>query len=136
MDNLEKLLSEKSSLGSDLISAVENSDGSEIVRLKEREKTIDSDIFAASVLALKAQIGEIEAQLLIDQQNIIRAKQLSKETDALVGSQSSVLREELQKINSDAMMKFVAVKHAEKQLGDTGFKLAECREKLSKLLNN
>jgi hypothetical protein len=134
MGNLEKLLLEKSLLGSDLLSAIDNNDGEEIVRLKQREKTIDSDIFSASVLALKSEINEIEAQLRIDRQNIVKAQALSKETDSLVISQVSVLRGEIQKLNNDALAKLVAVKTSEQQLATTGAKLLELREKLSNLL--
>lgn len=133
-ENLEKLLSEKSSLGRDLRVAIDNGDGLEISRLKQREKTIDSDIFSAEIMALRAEIKEVEGQLLKDRQNVLKAQELSKETDSLVVSQISVLRGEIQRLNEEAMGKLVGVKTAEKQLANTGVKLSKLREKLANLL--
>ena len=73
-ENLEKLLSEKSSLGRDLRVAIDNGDGLEISRLKQREKTIDSDIFSAEIMALRSEIKEVEGQLLKDRQNVLKAQ--------------------------------------------------------------
>jgi hypothetical protein len=133
-ENLEKLLDEKSSHGRNLTFAIDANDGLEISRIKQREKTIDSDIFAAQVLALKAEIAEVEAQLLVDGQNIVKAQELSRETDFLVASQNTILRGEIERLSGDAMAKLVGIKTAERQRNSTGARLSKLREKLSELL--
>jgi hypothetical protein len=133
-ENLEKLLDEKSSLGRNLSFAIDANDGLEISKIKQREKTIDSDIFAAQVLALKAEIAEVEAQLLIDGQNIAKAQELSRETDFLVASQNSILRGEIERLNGDAMAKLVGIKTAERQRNFTGARLLELNRKLAEFV--
>jgi uncharacterized small protein (DUF1192 family) len=131
---LQRLLLEKRNLGADLLSAIEKKDGDEIVRLKEREKTIDSELFSAQILALRAEIEEVEAQMWKDGENIVKAQALTKETDALVISQVGILREEIQTLNNDALSKLVGVRVAEQKRDATGARLRELREKLENLL--
>ncbi len=133
-ENLQILLKEKSSLGKDLRLAIEKSDGVEISRLKQREKTIDSDIYSAEILAIQAEIRELEAQQALDRQNVVRAEELSKETRSLVSSQVGVLREEIQRLDNEETAKRVAIKIAERSANETGGKLMRLREKLSELL--
>jgi hypothetical protein len=133
-EKLQELQEEKSSLESNLLLAIDASDGEEISRLKQREKTIDSDLFSAQILALRAEIDQVDAQLRLDREGISKAQALTKQTDALVISQVSVLRGEIQKLNNDSLAKLVAVKMAEQQLATTGARLRELREKLSELL--
>ncbi len=133
-ENLEKLLNEQGSLSSDLLCAIDANDGLEIVRLKEREKTIGSDVYCAEILALKAEIKELEMQLRLDGQNVLQAKEASKNADSLIGVQIGILREEVQKLNNEALSKLVAVKTSEKAVAETGGKLMKLREKLSLML--
>ncbi len=133
-ENLEKLLNEQGSLSSDLLCAIDANDGVEIVRLKEREKTIDSEVFSAEILALKAEIKELETRLGFDRQNVLQAKETSKNADSLIGMQTSVLRGEIQKLDNEVMSKLVAIKIAEKGVFETEGKLAKLRERLSSML--
>jgi uncharacterized small protein (DUF1192 family) len=133
-ENLQILLKEKSSLGKDLRSAIEKSDGAEITRLKQREKTIDSEIYSTEILAIQAEIIQLEAQQALDRQNVVRAEELSKETRSLVSSQVGVLREEIQRLDNEETAKRVAIKVAERFANETGGKLMKLREKLLEMV--
>jgi hypothetical protein len=133
-ENLQNLLNEKSSLGKDLRLAIEASDGEKISRIKQREKTIDSDIYSAEILAIQAEIRELEGQSVLERQNVVRAKELSKETGSLVGLQIGVLREEIQTLDNEATAKRVAIKIAETRANEIGGKLMKLREKLSEMM--
>jgi hypothetical protein len=134
-ENLQILLNEKKSMGKDLRCAIEASDGVEISRLKQREKTIDSEVYSAQILALKVEIKELEAQLGLDRQNVLKAKETSKQTDSLVVAQITILREEIQRVNNEALAKLVAVKTAEKSANETGARLMELNQKLLTFIN-
>jgi hypothetical protein len=132
-ENLQNLLNERASLPSDLRSAIGSGNGSEIGRIKQREKTIDSDIYASEILAIQAEIRELETQQVLDRQNVVRAKELSKETRSLVGLQIGVLRQEIQTLDNEETAKRVAIKIAERLASETGAKLMKLREKLEKI---
>ncbi len=130
---LNNLEAEKSNLSKNLRLAIEASDGVEITRLKEREKTIDSEIYSAEILAIQAEIKELEAQSVLARQNVVRAEELSKKAGSLVGLQIGVLREEIQTLDNEATAKRVAIKIAERSANETGAKLMKLREKLEKI---
>jgi ABC-type phosphate transport system auxiliary subunit len=130
---LNNLEAEKSNLSKNLRLAIEASDGVEITRLKEREKTIDSEIYSAEILAIQAEIKELEAQSVLARQNVVRAEELSKKAGSLVGLQIGVLREEIQTLDNEATAKRVAIKIAERSANETGARLMKLREKLEKI---
>jgi ABC-type Na+ efflux pump permease subunit len=133
-ENLQNLLNEKSSLGKDLRLAIDANNGEEISRLKQREKSIDSEVFSAQILALKADIREVEARLALDRENVLQAKETSRQTDSLVVAQISVLREEIQRVNNESLAKLVAVKTSENCANETGGKLMELNRKLAEFV--
>lgn len=133
-ENLERLLSEKASLGRNLRLAVEAGDGVEISSLKQREKTIESDIYSAEILALQAEIRELQTQLEQANKKLLEAKETSLNTDSLVVFQVEILRGEIKRLNDDAFGKLIAVKTAEKVVFSTSGKLSEVRQKLAKML--
>jgi hypothetical protein len=130
---LNNLEAEKSNLSKNLRLAIEASDGVEISRLKQRQSTIDSDVYSAQILAIQAEIRELEGQQALERQNVVRAEELSKKTGSLVGLQIGVLREEIQTLDNEATAKRVAIKIAERSANETGGKLMKLREKLEKM---
>jgi multidrug efflux pump subunit AcrA (membrane-fusion protein) len=133
---LNNLQAEKASLSSNLKRAIDEGDGQEISKLKQREQTIDSDLFSAKALLLKAKIAELEAKQALNFERLAQAKLDTKECDALASVQITTLREEITRLSDLSFKKLNAVKLTENEIREIGFHISEAKRELENLLNN
>jgi hypothetical protein len=133
---LNNLQAEKSALPNDLRRATDNEDFSEVSRLKQRQGTIDADLFSAKAMLLKAEIAELEAKQALNFQRLAQAKIETKECDALASVQILTLREEITRLSDLSFKKLNAVKLTENEIREMGFHISEAKRELENLLNN
>ncbi len=133
---LNNLQAEKASLSSNLKRAIDEGDGQEISKLKQREQTIDSDLFSAKAMLLKAKIAELEAKQALNFERLAQAKIETKECDALASVQITTLREEITRLSDLSFKKLNAVKLTENEIREIGFHISEAKRELENLLNN
>jgi hypothetical protein len=133
---LNNLETEKASLSSNLKRAIDEGDGQEISKLKQCEQTIDSDLFSAKALLLKARISELEAKQTVNFERLAQAKIETKECDNLAGVEIKTLRDEITRISDLSFKKLNAVKLTENEIRDVGFHISEAKKELENLLNN
>jgi hypothetical protein len=133
---LNNLETEKASLLSNLKQAIDEGDFLEISKLKQREQTIDIDLFSARVLLVKARITELEAKQNSNFERLAQAKIETKECDNLAGVQITTLREEMTRLTDLSFKKLNAVKLTENEIRDVGFHISEAKRELENLLNN
>ncbi len=133
---LDNLKAEKSALPNDLRRATDNEDFSEVSRLKQRQGTIDADLFSAKAMLLKARIAELEAKQALNFQRLAQAKIETKECDALASVQITTLRDEIKRISDLSFKKLNAVKLTENEIREIGFHISETKRELENLLNN
>jgi hypothetical protein len=135
-DILNNLENEKASLASNLKQAIDEGDFLEISKLKQREQTIDSDLFSAKALLLKGKIAELEAKQRSNFERLEQAKIDTKECDVLAGVEIKTLRDEITRISDLSFKKLNAVKLTENEIRDVGFHISEAKRELENLLNN
>ncbi len=133
---LDNLQSEKASLARNLRLAADNGDGAEISRLKQREQTIDSELFSAKAMLLKAKITDLESKQALNFQKLTQAKIETKECDVLAGVEIKTLRDEITRISDLSFKKLNAVKLTENEIREVGFHISEAKKELENLLNN
>jgi hypothetical protein len=133
---LNNLETEKASLSSNLKRAIDEGNFLEISKLKQREQTIDIDLFGAKALLLKAKISELEAKQRLNFERLEQAKLETKDCDNLAGVQITTLREEITRLTDLSFKKLNAVKLAQNQIGETGFHISEAKRELENLLSN
>jgi hypothetical protein len=133
---LDNLKAEKSNLPTALRKATDNEDFSEVSRLKQRQGTIDADLFSAKAILLKAKIAELEARQALNFERLAQAKIETKECDALASVQITTLREEITRLSDLSFKKLNAVKLTENAIREIGFHISETKRELENLLNN
>ncbi len=133
---LNNLETEKASLSSNLKRAIDEGDGQEISKLKQREQTIDNDLFSAKALLLKAKIAHLEAKQALNFERLAQAKLDTKECDVLAGVEIKTLRDEITRISDLTFKKLNAVKLTENAIREIGFHISEAKRELGNLLNN
>jgi hypothetical protein len=133
---LNNLENEKASLASNLKQAIDEGDFLEISKLKQREQTIESELFSAKALLLKAKISELEAKQALNFERLAQAKLDTKECDVLAGVEIKTLRDEITRISDLSFKKLNAVKLTENEIREIGFLISEAKKELETLLNN
>ncbi len=71
---LNDLEAEKASLKSNLKRAIDEGDGQQITKFKQREQTIDSELFSAKALLLRAKIADLESKQALNFERLTQAK--------------------------------------------------------------
>jgi hypothetical protein len=133
---LNDLEIEKGSLARNLKLAVDAGDFLEISKLKQREQTIDADLFSAKAMLLKSKIAQLESKQALNFQKLAQAKIETKECDVLAGVEIKTLRDEITRISDLSFKKLNTVKLTENEIREVGFHLSEARKELENLLNN
>ncbi len=133
---LNDLEIEKGSLARNLKLAVDAGDFLEISKLKQREQTIDADLFSAKAMLLKSKIAQLESKQALNFQKLAQAKIETKECDVLAGVEIKTLRDEITRISGLSFKKLNTVKLTENEIREVGFHLSEARKELENLLNN
>ncbi len=133
---LNNLEAEKASLKSNLKRAIDEGDGQQITKFKQREQTIDSELFSAKALLLRAKIADLESKQALNFERLTQAKLDTKQCDVLAGVEIKTLRDEITRISDLSFKKLNAVKLTENEIREVGFHISETKKELENLLNN
>jgi hypothetical protein len=133
---LNNLETEKASLLSNLKQAIDEGNFLEISKLKQREQTIESELFGARALLLKGKITELEAKQTLNFERLEQAKLETKDCDNLAGVQITTLRAEITRLTDLTFKKLNAVKLTENEIREIGFHISEAKRELENLLSN
>lgn len=106
---LSDLRSEQIGLANAIHAAASAGDAAELIRLKQRQGALPSEIFAAEVIQHKANVTRIKAAVADANRRLIEARSSSKETDQRTVAALQVLDEERQRINGEALAALSAV---------------------------
>jgi hypothetical protein len=135
-ESLATLKAEHDNLPFSLRSAVAAGDAMEIVRIKQRQSMIGSELGAAELLLARANINRVRGLLSVAHNRVAAAKTCSKETDAVTSVALRVLDDERSRINQEATAGIVAIHRAEGDVTRLFNELRAAEKSLDDLLSD
>ena len=129
------LRSEQIGLANAIHAAASAGDAAELIRLKQRQGALPSEIFAAQVIQHKANVTKLKAAVADANRRLIEARFKSKETDHRTAAALRVLDEERQRINGEALAALSAVYGIQNEIKWLGDELRTAEQVLARQLS-
>lgn len=134
-EHLDNLRLEQSKLMNELRDAANSANGAEIARIKQRQASLPSEIFAAEVMLRQANIRRLKLERAAAQSRIETARLNSRQTDARAIAAICVLDDEKQKIKTEALEALTAIYAAQNELSRVSDELDAEQRALSAMLS-